>query len=485
MKTPSNQEPALFETILNSIDEGIHVVNSEGKTIFYNHRAAAIDGFEPDEVMNKHIFEIYPSLTNETSTLIRTLLTGQSTEERQQTFINKKGQKITTVNKTIPVRLHDQSIGALEISREITQLQELVNRISQLQNELHHHADSQAPLAHGTRYTFEQIIGKDPNLIKAIDYARKAARTSSSILLYGETGTGKEVFAQSIHNASPRRYNPFIAQNCAALPKDLLEGLLFGTEKGSFTGAISRAGLFEQANGGTMLLDEINSMDVDLQAKLLRVLQDGRVRRVGGNMEKKIDVRIIATSNVPPERALKERQIREDLFYRLSVVLLRIPPLRERISDDLNALVHFFIHTYNRRFQKRVHRVTSEVMRLFTQYQWPGNIRELQHIIEGAFNLLDTPETQIGVQHLPPYLEQRIHNQKQRQTESITASPNILTTSPLRENCSLPDAIEELERQWIVQALTSANGNISQAANALSIKRQALQYKIKKYNLCT
>lgn len=479
MTIHSTQESALLETILNSIDEGIHVVNSEGKTIFYNHRAAAIDGFEPEEVMNKHIFEIYPSLTNETSTLIHTLLTGQPTEERQQTFINKKGQKITTVNKTIPVRLQDQSIGALEISREITQLQELVNRISQLQNELHHHAETQAPLAHGTRYTFEQIIGKHPDLVKAIDYARKAARTSSSILLYGETGTGKEVFAQSIHNASPRRNKPFIAQNCAALPKDLLEGLLFGTEKGSFTGAISRAGLFEQANGGTLLLDEINSMDVDLQAKLLRVLQDGRVRRIGGNMEKEIDVRIIATSNVPPEKALKERQIREDLFYRLSVVLLRIPPLRERSHGDLEALVQHFIQTYNKRFQKHIQGVDADVMHLFTQYQWPGNIRELQHIIEGAFNLLDIHETWIDLEHLPAYMEQRIHNQIQRQTESDRFVPRSLPS----ENRPLTEALEELERNLIANALQTANGNISQAAHALSLKRQALQYKIKKYNL--
>jgi arginine utilization regulatory protein len=479
----STQESALLETILNSIDEGIHVVNSEGKTIFYNHRAAAIDGFEPEEVMNKHIFEIYPSLTNETSTLIRTLLTSQPTEERQQTFINKKGQKITTVNKTIPVRLQDQSLGALEISREITQLQELVNRISQLQNELHHHTESQAPLAHGTRYTFDQIIGKHPDLIKAIDYARKAARTSSSILLYGETGTGKEVFAQSIHNASPRRNKPFIAQNCAALPKDLLEGLLFGTEKGSFTGAISRAGLFEQANGGTLLLDEINSMDVDLQAKLLRVLQDGRVRRIGGNMEKEIDVRIIASSNVPPEKALKERQIREDLFYRLSVVLLRIPPLRERLQDDLAALVQHFIQSYNQRFQKRIHSVSPTVMNLFIQYQWPGNIRELQHIIEGAFNLLDTPETQIHIEHLPTYLEQRIHNQKQRQPEHDPDTVSFVAPLILPANRPLTEVMEELECRLIANALKTANGNISQAANALAVKRQALQYKIKKYNL--
>lgn len=511
-------ESALLETILHSIDEGIHVVNHEGKTIFYNQRAAEIDGFEPDEVLNKHIFEIYPSLTNETSTLIRTLHTGQPIEERQQTFINMKGKKITTVNKTIPIKFQDEPMGALEISREITQLQEMVNTISQLQSELHSHIESTPPLAHGTHYTFDQIIGKHPDLLRAIDFAKKAAQTSSSILLYGETGTGKEVFAQSIHNDSPRREKPFIAQNCAALPKDLLEGLLFGTEKGSFTGAISRAGLFEQANGGTLLLDEINSMNVDLQAKLLRVLQDGRVRRVGGSKEKEIDVRIIATTNVPPEKALKERQIREDLFYRLSVVLLMIPPLIDRLHYDLDALLRYFIKHYNQKFHKRVRGVSNEVMDLFFHYQWPGNVRELQHIIEGAFNLLGT-ETWIQLEHLPYYLLQRIQHHQHRENTSLdssisnaaassaapasSTSATIAAATPQSANQAstsqhasdsprlydlsgskpLMKTLEEIEIQLIKDALQAHNNNITQAANTLQIKRQLLQYKIKRYEL--
>ncbi|AZR74337.1 hypothetical protein BBF96_13620 [Anoxybacter fermentans] len=472
-KAKSTLKSTLLETILNSIDEGIHVVNSEGKTIFYNHRAAEIDGFEPEEVLGKHILEVYPSLTEETSTLIRTLRTGEPIEERQQTFINKKGKKITTINKTIPVRLDDQSIGALEISREITQLQELVNKISHLQSQLHlERTNKPISLAPGTRYSFDQIIGKHPDFIKAIDYAKKAAETSSSILLYGETGTGKEVFAQSIHNASPRKNKPFIAQNCAALPRDLLESLLFGTEKGGFTGAVSRPGLFEQANGGTLLLDEINSMSIDLQAKLLRVLQDNRIRRIGGNKEKEINVRIIATSNVPPEKALKEKQIREDLFYRLSVVLIRIPPLRERIDYDLKDLVQYFIHYYNRKFKKNVQGITNSVMKIFYQYHWPGNVRELQHVIEGAFNLIGSKK-QIQIEHIPQYLKQRVQNQDYQNNNTF-------------ENFSgqsLPAAVEQLERKLIKKALQTADGNISKAARILQIKRQTLQYKIKKYGL--
>ncbi len=469
--TPAKTHLDLLETILNYIDEGIHVVDSEGKTILYNLRAAAIDGFEPEEVMGKHIVEIYPSLNNETSTLIRTLHTGEPTEEHQQTFINKKGKKITSINQTIPVCLQDNTPGALEISRDITQLQDLVNKISNLQNRLHlDQGRDTASLAHGTRYSFDQIIGKHPALLKAIDYAQRAAETSSSILLYGETGTGKEVFAQSIHNASPRHDKPFIAQNCAALPKDLLESLLFGTEKGSFTGALSRAGLFEQANGGTLLLDEINSLNIDLQAKLLRVLQDGRVRRIGGSKEKEIDVRIIATSNIPPETALKEQQIREDLFYRLSVVLLRIPLLRDRLLYDLNDLVQHFINTYNHKFHKNVQGINEDVMNLFSAYYWPGNVRELQHVIEGAFNLIGQ-EKIIKPEHLPPYLELRVQNQQPLNSDYH------LIGKPLNQ------ALAEIEKQLIQTTLDLTNNNITRAAETLKIKRQTLQYKIKKYGL--
>lgn len=470
MPTPKS-ESALLETILDYIDEGIHVVNSAGKTIFYNQRAATIDGFEPEEVMGKHIFEIYPSLTNETSTLMRTVHSKKPIAENQQTFINKKGQKITSINRTIPVRLQDNSIGALEISREITQLENLIERISHLQSQLFEESQNFAPLAHGTRYSFEHIIGKHPAVIQAIEYAKKTAATSSSVLIFGETGTGKEVFAQSIHNASPRRSQPFIAQNCAALPKDLLESLLFGTEKGSFTGAISRPGLFEQANGGTLLLDEINSLNTDLQAKLLRVLQDGRVRRVGGNKEKEIDVRIIATSNIPPEKALQAGQLREDLFYRLSVILLRIPPLRERLADDLEELIGYFIQIYNQKFQKRIQGVSTKVMEIFTAYYWPGNIRELQHVIEGAFNLINSTPT-IKPEHLPHYLKLRIEN------------PQLFNQIDLKlDDQPLTDLVANFECQLIINALKTTNGNISKASRILQIKRQALQYKIKKYNL--
>ena len=471
----AKKESALLKTIINSIDEGIHVVDKEGKTIFYNQRAAQIDGFEPEEVLGKHIFEIYPSLSDETSTLVKTLRTGQLIEEKTQTFINKKGQKITTINKTIPVRSKGRLIGALEISREITQLQDLVNKVSQLQSQLNEDSDEEdytVEPARGTSYTFNQIIGQHPDLIRASQYAKKAASTSSSILLYGETGTGKEVFAQSIHNASPRRDKPFIAQNCAALPKDLLEGLLFGTKKGGFTGAISRAGLFEQANGGTLLLDEINSMSLDLQAKLLRVLQDRRVRRVGGSDEKEIDVRIIATSNVSPQKALEEKMIREDLFYRLSVVSIRIPPLRERINYDLDELIQYFINHYNCKFNNHITEISDQVMNIFRKYQWPGNTRELKHIIEGAFNLVGK-ENKITIDHIPHYLKQRIDNYSVDQIRHL----------PDPSDQPLPEAVEHLEKSLIREALKKTDNNITQAAKLLQIKRQTLQYKLKKYNI--
>ena len=191
------------------------------------------------------------------------------------------------------------------------------------------------------------------------------------MLIYGETGTGKELFAQSIHSDSPRRYMPFIAQNCAALPESILESILFGTTKGSFTGAEDKPGLFEQADGGTILLDEINNMHISLQTKLLRVLQEGVIRRLGGVSDIPVDVRIIATTNEKPSELLKKGKLRHDLYYRISVINVEIPPLRERIND-IDELIDFFIKKYNKKFAKNITGIEEEVINIFKKYKCPA-----------------------------------------------------------------------------------------------------------------
>ncbi len=467
-----------LKLILNSLDEGIHIVDQEGYTIFYNKKVSEIDGLDPEEVLGKNVFEAYPSLTLETSTLMRTLKEMKAINNYQQTFINCRGKKITTINSTIPLNFENGETGAMEISRDITQLKELINNISNLRTNINKNNKKKRNFRqkhnNNTSYSFKDIVGESLVMQEALKLAIKAAGSDSSVLLTGETGTGKELFAQGIHNAGRRNNKPFVAQNCAALPKDLLEGLLFGTEKGGFTGARSRAGLFEQADGGTILLDEINSMDMALQAKLLRVLQENKVRRIGGQKEIDIDVRIIATMNEIAELALAENKLREDLFYRLSVVYIEIPPLRKR-AGDIKLLTKHFINIYNKKFSKSVKGIRAEMKKVFNNYDWPGNVRELQHIIESSFNMLQD-ENKLGIETLPGYIKGRMQK-KENSKDNIGLD---LSDDKLP---ALEEVLENIESSLIKTALKRTDGNISSAARKLKISRQSLQYKLKKYNL--
>ncbi len=465
--------------ILNNLDEGIHIVNREGKTIVYNTRVSQIDGLTPEEVLGKNIFKVYPSLTLETSTLMQTLKTGKTVNDFQQTFINNRGEKITTVNKTVPIKFKNGEIGAMEISRDITQLENLVNIIGDLETNLTNKEiinDTKLNKKNkgNTTYSFRDIIRKCPQFKNVLEDAIKAAGSDSSVLIYGETGTGKELFAQSIHSASKRGNKPFVAQNCAALPGNLLEGLLFGTEKGGFTGAKNRPGLFEQAEGGTVLLDEINSMDLALQAKLLRVLQENKVRRVGGQKEIPVDIRIISTMNKHPDQAFAGNELRKDLFYRLNVIFLNIPPLRER-KDDIELLTNYFINDYNNKFNKSIKGLNKDVCKYFREYRWPGNVRELQHIIECVFNMIQNNDI-IRFEDLPGYFKERLRSNE-------TSFDFINQTFENKKLPALDDVLNGLELKLIKKALKQTGGNISAAARKLSISRQSLQYKINKYEI--
>ncbi|RCW79278.1 PAS domain S-box-containing protein [Halanaerobium sp. DL-01] len=266
----------ILGTILDLIDEGIHIIDNKGKTIFYNKKMAELENQNRKKVLNKNLLNVFPELSEKNSTLMKTLKTKEKSPLKQQTYINYKNETVTTINETIPIKLDEKFIGALEIAKDITELKKLYEQVLEFKTESYE-KEEQKKLNNGTSYCFSDIIGEDPALKEIISYAKRAAKTSSAILISGETGTGKELLAQSIHNKSKRSDKPFIAQNCAALPANLLESILFGTQKGAFTGAIDRKGLFQRAEGGTLLLDEINSMPKELQAKLLRVLQEKKL----------------------------------------------------------------------------------------------------------------------------------------------------------------------------------------------------------------
>lgn len=461
----------LVQNILHHADIGIHVIDKNRKTIIYNDVMAKLEGLEKEQVLGKDILEIFPSLNEETSTLIRVLHTGEPILNSTQTYLNFKGQRITTVNSTIPLYNDDNEIiGALEISNNITHIKNLSDQLIKLQSALNSKRSSKDSKNKIKRYNFQDIIGISEAIKAAKKIAKKASNSPSSVLIYGETGTGKELFAQSIHYGGIRANKPFIAQNCAAIPEALLEGILFGTEKGGFTGAVEREGIFEQANGGTLMLDEINSMSLPLQAKLLRVLQEGYIRRIGGTKDIPVDVRIIATTNEHPLESIKNGTLRKDLFYRLNVIFIQIPPLSER-KEDIPILVDHFINKFNKELGKKVERISVEVMNLFMNYTWPGNVRELANVIEGAMNIVDENET---VLHKKDFI----------------SSMHIMNSMPLRspftyekDDKSLPTILEEVEKDFIINALENNNYNITRAAKELGIKRQTLQHKIKKFNI--
>ena len=489
-------DEALLQAILGAIDEGIHVANRQGISIFYNHAAASLDGLKAEEVVGKHVLEVFPSLSYDTSTLLKCVKTGRSFLNEQQTFTNFKGHRVTTINSTWPLFVEGRLMGALEVSKDVTRIRELSERVVDLQAALGRRGAAAAPghvAGEGRRraggagmagragalgatgsaatWTLEDILGESPALLAVLVKARRAAATAAAVLVYGETGTGKELLVQAIHNASPRAAGPFIAQNCAALPEALLEGILFGTARGGFTGAEDRPGLFELASGGSLYLDEVQALPLALQAKLLRVLQERRVRRVGELAERPIDVRVLASTNLSPLDAVAQGLLRQDLYYRINTVTLELPPLRERRSDVPLLAQHFLDQQAAALGRTELH-LDEAVDRLVRRYPWPGNVRELEHAVEGAASLADGPV--IRLEHLPPALQGFVLHGPGGEVLNVQDPAD-------QGQGSLPHALGSRERNMISRALADAGGNISQAARILGIPRQTLQYKLRQH----
>ncbi len=313
------------------------------------------------------------------------------------------------------------------------------------------------------RYSFGNIIGKSPQMQRVFNLIKQVANTNSNVIIYGKSGTGKELVAKAIHYNSPRKDKPFIAVNCSAIPESLLESELFGHEKGAFTGAVSsRKGLFEEANGGTIFLDEIGDMSLAMQAKLLRVLEEKEIRAVGSDKPKKVDVRVIAATHKDLEKAVKEGTFREDLFYRLNVIPIYLPELRERV-EDIPLLVEYFLKKYNEEAKKNV-RISKEALACMMKYSWPGNVRELENLIERLVVLSTGDE--IRVEDLPEHIR-------------------VCKAETIVEELTLGDKItlEELEKRYILKVLRETGWHKSNAAKILGIDRRTLYRKIEEYKL--
>lgn len=463
---------ALLEELSELIDEGIQCVDSAGITFFYNKKMAELEGIEIKDALNKSFKEIYPDFPAERSTLLKAVREGEATINKQQTYFNTYGKEITTINTTVPIRSNGVIVGAVEVAKDVTRLKEMTNQIMEYQSETMRKGSRPAKYNRIKKYTFDDIIGNDEKIINLKENALKIASNPYPVLIIGETGTGKELFAQSIHFASNRADKPFLAQNCAALPGSLLESILFGTAKGGFTGATDRAGMFEQASGGTLLLDEINALPYILQSKLLRVLQENYIRRIGGTKDIPVDVRVIAISNEPLEKLIEEGTFRRDLYYRLNTITLKIPSLNERVQD-IPTLAESFIKKHNKKLNKNVNTLSDAAGKKLMNWEYLGNIRELENIIISAMSTMGEEtimeETDIQLDH----------------TNAVTGSPlrvswhgESAVKSDL-QNKTLPEKLKAIENEIIDSVMKENSGNVSKSAAQLGIKRQSLQYKLK------
>ena len=458
--------------VLDQIREGVVLCDAQGRIIRLNASAVRLDTLSNQNVIGQDVNQVYVKRDEQEFLIPQVLRSGDPIRSRRQHYAPCYGKEVDTLSNCFPILRKGQTLGAFNIVEDWSAMDQIQKKVIDLQSELlqlRQEKNTPATEVLQARFHFKDIIHASPAMKDLILRARQVARSDSNVLIYGETGTGKELLAQSIHNASRRAQGPFLAINCAAIPENLLEGILFGTEKGAYTGAEQRPGIFEQAHGGTLLLDEINSLDLDLQPKLLRVLQEGTVRRVGGLTEHPVDVRILSNMNCSPQQALEEKKIRPDLFYRLGTVELQIPPLRER-REDIPLLIHTFIAAYNQKSHRKIQGIDSYAAQKMEEYHWPGNVRELQHAIEFAMNVIPEQESLITIAYLPDHLCLPAARPEQPEILMDIRSSRRLTKKELRQ----------IERNRIRDALAQQEGNISAAARQLGISRQNLQYRIRK-----
>ena len=435
--------------IFNYVDSAL-ITDKDGVVRYYHLVRPDINSMKPEEMIGKTIFDVYKGLTKENSIVWSVLKTGKPQLNVPQRFTTYNYETIDGIISALPLIEKGKIIGAVEVASY--QKEKIVLSTSKLENK-------------ASLYELEDIIGRSDKMLQLKEKIKKISKTQSNVLIYGETGTGKELVAQSLHREGNRRAEKFISQNCAAIPATLLESILFGTVKGSFTGAENRKGLFEVSEGGTLFLDEINSMDLNLQTKLQKAIAEKKITRVGGEGPIDVNVRIISACNKPPFQCVEDGTLREDLFYRIGSVQLRIPPLRER-REDIKELTEYFINEYNQKMDGEILGVEDEVSELFKTYHWPGNVRELRSIIESGFNL--ATGKYILKEDLPDYIWNRVEN-------------NTIMY-PLEKGKSLKEILDGIEKDILIDAIARSS-SYAEAARLLRLSKQSFYYKLKRHGI--
>jgi len=460
-----------YLSIFDDLSEGVIVTNTQGKIVYYNHAMSLIDELAPESAISSHVTEIY-DLDNSTSIIMQCLAKQKPVIDKPIYYRTRMGKFANTIHNVIPIFNKKKLVGSICFVRDYHALTQTIASMP---------LPGKGQQFDNASITFKKIIGKAPGFVDAIHAARMSANTPSPVMLLGETGTGKELFARAIHNHSPRNKKKYTPINCAAIPENLLEGILFGTSKGAFTGSVEKAGLFERTNKGTIFLDEVNSMPVGLQSKILRSIQEKKVRRVGALKEIGTDLKIISSVNKDPHISIADGTLRSDLFYRLGVVFIHIVPLRERMSD-LELLVNHFIKKHNILLSKTVKKISNEVLELFQTYNWPGNVRELEHVIEGAMNITGSNKT-IRIKNLQTHFSNWHAKPGSLRSEAAKLARRHDDKLSSHHKTNLIKEKSAHEENIIKNSLIENSGNITRTAFSLGISRQLLYYKIKKFNI--
>lgn len=456
-KSKDKVQGELFNT-----SDTIIICDTMGKVLFYQDFNDKINMIRGEDAIGRNISELYPFFERNDFTTFRAMDKKQAILNELQ-FFEINGMPRRALNSSYPLINETGVIGCMTFSVELTDNPKRVVRSQMV-----------------SKYDFSDIITQNRSFRKSFDTLKKIAASDSSVLLYGETGTGKELFAHTIHANSSRSNKPLIIQNCAAIPDNLMESLLFGSSKGAFTGAVDRMGLFEAADGGTLYLDEINSMSLELQGKLLRAIESSRIRRIGETNEREVDVRIIASTNENLSVLVEQGHFRKDLFYRLNVSSYSIPSLKER-KDDIPLLCKHYINYYNQRLNHHVTGLDEETLSYLITYPWDGNVRELKNVMEYVCTIKTSGS--ILIQDLPTYMFNMRTVESVVKQEHLLSSNQIAVETFVKPGISLQSQLDILEEEILRTAILRNRYNISKTADELKISRQTLYSKLKKYSL--
>ncbi len=452
---------SMLKAIFNAAQDAISVVDEKGTHIMLNLMYTKLTGYSADDMIGK---VATADIAEGESIHLKVLETKKPVRNaRLKVGPNKK----EVIASAAPIIVDGKLIGSVGVLHDVTELKRLNNELQQAKKIIRKLE---------AKYIFDDIVGNNKNIISAIEKAKKAAGLPATVLLKGESGTGKELFAHAIHNSSNRKYNQFIRVNCAALSESLLESELFGYEEGAFTGAKKggKKGLFEEASGGTLFLDEIGEINLNTQVKLLRVLQEKEIVRVGGIKSIPVDVRIIAATNMDLKEAVKKGKFREDLYYRLNVIPINIPALRDR-KDDIKDLALNCIKKLNQEYGRHVKDICEDAVSLLRSHDWPGNVRELENVIGRAIINMRINDKIIQKKHIPKITAYNVQESRESHV-NITEESN----TNIRK---LDDVINDAERNHIINALKNFNYNKTKTADALGISIRSLYYKIEKNNI--